>query len=82
MLKRLLGFREFTLVAVRVIEILFFALVQFHRGVGISKIASLTPAELFERIRANPSLNPTTLLEYFSSAAIRETGAELLWGSF
>jgi ribose/xylose/arabinose/galactoside ABC-type transport system permease subunit len=70
MLKRLLGFREFALVVVLVIEILFFALVQFHRDVGIGKIGSLTPAELLEHIRTNPFLNPTTLLGYFSGAVI------------
>ena len=70
MVRRLLGFREFALVVVLVIEILFFALVQFHRDVGIGRIISLTPAQLFEHLRANPFLNPTTLLGYFSGAVI------------
>ena len=68
MVRRLLGFREFARVVVLLIEILFFALVQLHRDAGIGRIISLAPAQVFEHLRANPFLNPTTLLGYFGGA--------------
>ena len=70
MLKRLLGFREFALVVVLAVEVLIFAAVQFQRDVGIGRIASLTTGEILDHLRANPFLNPTTLLGYFSGAVI------------
>jgi len=55
MLKRLLGFREFALVVVLVLEIAFFALVQWHKGMGISE---------------NPFLSPEALLDLFRGSVI------------
>jgi ribose/xylose/arabinose/galactoside ABC-type transport system permease subunit len=70
MLKRLLGFREFALVVVLVLEILFFALVQIYYDVEAGRIPSWREALAWEYVLANPFLNPTTLLGYFTGAVI------------
>jgi len=70
MLRRLLGFREIALVMVLVVEILFFARVQLYLDRESGGRPSWKAALSWEYLRANPFLNPTTLLRYFTGAVI------------